>query len=283
MQRLQQSKGDVGAFPEAIASQTITALRTQYAEVMRREAEQMTSLGAKHPAVIEIQAQADRLRHMIEEEVGRIALSARSEYDSARANEEALSKNLDALKRNAITTNEALVTLRELERDVQASRAVYESFLVRARETGEQERLDTKNIRIISRADPPQRRSSPPPNAVLGAGALVFGIAAGIGIVLMRGAPGENAPVRRHRAARRRRKRTVEPRERTAEPQQRFAGAAAVVPILAVLPDIDPEFGLTAAVDGRSRLFARDRQGARSGRGKPRQARQSEHSRRRRR
>jgi uncharacterized protein involved in exopolysaccharide biosynthesis/Mrp family chromosome partitioning ATPase len=250
VQRLQQSKGDVGAVPEAIASQTITALRTQYAEVMRREAEQMTTLGAKHPAVIDIQAQADRLRHMIEEEVNRIALSARSEYDSARANEEALSKNLEALKRNAITTNEALVTLRELERDVQASRAVYESFLVRARETGEQERLDTKNIRIISRADPPQRRSSPPSNAVLGAGALVFGVTAGIGIVLMRGTPGENVPIRPHRAGRRRRKRTAQ--QHAAEPQHRLAGAAAVVPILAILPDIDPEFGLTAAVDGRS-------------------------------
>ena len=56
------------------------------------------------------------------------------------------------------------MTLRELERDVQASRAVYESFLVRARETGEQERLDTKNIRVISRAELPQRRSFPPSN-----------------------------------------------------------------------------------------------------------------------
>jgi uncharacterized protein involved in exopolysaccharide biosynthesis/Mrp family chromosome partitioning ATPase len=252
VQRLQQSKGDVGAFPEAIASQTITALRTQYAEVMRREAEQMTTLGAKHPAVIDIQAQAERLRHMIEEEVNRIALSARSEYDSARANEEALGKNLEALKRNAITTNEAMVTLRELERDVQASRAVYESFLVRARETGEQEQLDTKNIRIISRADPPQRRSSPPSSAVLGAGALAVGIVAGIGIVLTRGGPGASRPTRRYRIGRRRRKRTAEPRQRAADMRHQTAGAAAVVPILAVLPDIDPEFGLTAAVDGRS-------------------------------
>ncbi len=283
VQRLQQSKGDVGAFPEAIASQTITALRTQYAEVMRREAEQMTSLGAKHPAVIEIQAQADRLRHMIEEEVSRIALSARSEYDSARANEEALSKNLDALKRNAITTNEALVTLRELERDVQASRAVYESFLVRARETGEQERLDTKNIRIISRADPPQRRSSPPPNAVLGAGALVFGIAAGIGIVLMRGAPGENAagpPAPRRQAQAKQDRRTAAPHGRAAAALRRSRRRRSH-------PRRPAGYRSGVRPDRRGRraivLFARDRQGARSGRGKPRQARQSEHSRRRRR
>ena len=120
------SQEDIGSFPEAVQSQTIAALRTQYAEIMRREAEQMTSLGARHPAVIEIQAQAERLRHLIENEVHRIALSARSDYESARANEATLAANLEKLKGNAITTNGAMVSLRELERDVVASRAVYE-------------------------------------------------------------------------------------------------------------------------------------------------------------
>ena len=188
------SQEDIGSFPEAVQSQTITALRTQYAEIMRREAEQMTSLGARHPAVIEIQAQADRLRHMIESEVHRIALSARSEYESARANEATLAGNLEKLKGNAVTTNEAMVTLRELERDVAASRAVYESFLVRARETGEQERLDTKNIRVISKADPPARRSFPPSNTLLALGALLIGAAAGTGIVLLRATGADSVP-----------------------------------------------------------------------------------------
>ena len=65
---------------------------------------------------------------MIEDEIHRIALAARSEYESARANEAALAANLETLKHSAVTTNEAMVTLRELERDVQASRAVYELF-----------------------------------------------------------------------------------------------------------------------------------------------------------
>ena len=62
VERLQLSRDETGAFPEAVQSQTVTALRSQYAEVMRREAEQMTSLGQRHPAVIEIQAEAVRLR-----------------------------------------------------------------------------------------------------------------------------------------------------------------------------------------------------------------------------
>jgi polysaccharide biosynthesis transport protein len=39
---------------------------------------------------------------------------------------------------------------------------VYESFLVRAREIHEQERLDTANVRILSDAQAPQDRSWPP-------------------------------------------------------------------------------------------------------------------------
>ncbi|MGB7102188.1 MAG: exopolysaccharide transport family protein [Xanthobacteraceae bacterium] len=247
-------KEEIGAFPEAVRSQTITALRTQYAEIMRREAEQMSSLGARHPAVIEIQAQAERLRHMIEDEVHRIALSARSEYESARANEAALAANLEKLKGNAVTTNEAMVTLRELERDVAASRAVYESFLVRARETGEQERLDTKNIRVISRADPPLRRSFPPSNTLLAVGASLIGVCAGIGIVMMRAAADGSAP-RPRRAAE---SSTLLGRlARTMSGLSAAGAAPPAIPILARLPHADTSFALSAAQDPRSR-FARE-------------------------
>ena len=248
VERLQPSKDEIGAFPEAVQSQTITALRSQYAEVMRREAEQMTSLGQRHPAVIEIQAEAARLRKMIEDEIHRIALAARSEYESARANEAALAANLETLKHNAVTTNEAMVTLRELERDVQASRAVYELFLVRARETGEQERLDTKNIRVISRAELPQSRSFPPSNLLLAMGALLLGVGAGSGIVIMRDTGGRALPRAGGISAVR--------RKLVSAASELWPAAASppAVPVLAVLPNVDTSFGLNAAEDPNSRF-----------------------------
>ena len=248
VERLQQSGDETGSFPEAVQSQTITALRSQYAEVMRREAEQMTSLGERHPAVIEIQAEAARLRKMIDDEVHRIALATRSEYQSARANEAALAANLETLKDNAVTTNEAMVTLRELERDVQASRAVYEAFLVRARETGEQERLDTKNIRVISRADPPQRRSFPPSNMLLAVGALLLGVGAGTGIAIMRDTRKEALP----RAGS-----SSVVRRKLAHAAKKLRPTAALpssIPVLAALPSVDTSFGLSAAEDPNSRF-----------------------------
>jgi polysaccharide biosynthesis transport protein len=244
IERLQQTKADIGAFPEAVQSPTITALRSQYAEILRREAEQMTSLGARHPAVIEVQAQADRLRRMIEEEVNRTGQSARSEYESAHANEDMLARSLEALKHNAVVTNEAMVTLRELERDVQASRAVYEAFLVRARETGEQERLDTKNIRVISRADPPQHRSFPPSNLILAVAALIIGVGGGLAITMLRDrgdATAAPSSAERNLGGR----------------PDRIAGPRPDVPVLAVLPGADASTDLQAVSEPKSR-FARD-------------------------
>ncbi len=256
VQRLQQTKGEVGAFPAAVQSPTMTALRTQYAEIMRREAEQMSSLGARHPAVIDIEAQVERLKGMIADEIKRLALSTHSEYGSARANEDTLARNLDALKRKTIATNEALVRLRELQRDAQASRTVYDAFLVRARETGEQGRIDTKNIRVISSADLPLHRSFPPSNLKLALGAIILGAAAGIGLVVLRAPDGEAAPSSGSESPGRPRRRS---RNASGESKPFAASSPAVpaVPVLAVLPDIDAAFGLEAAMEPKS-PFARE-------------------------
>jgi len=254
-----QSKTPIGAFPEAVQSQTITMLRSQYAEIMRRDAEQKSSLGERHPAVIEIEAQGARLQKLIEDEVSRIAQSDRAEYERAKADEDMLSRQVDALKNTAVSTNESLVGLRELERDVQANRTVYESFLVRSRETGEQEQVDTKNIRIISKADPPMYRSSPPPSLVLGLAAALLGFASGVGIVIMQGAAEDAAP------------RPAKPRAKAqANTPASFGrlGAFAkklweapepprTIMVLATLPNVDIAFGLEAVEDPHSR-FARE-------------------------
>ena len=249
------SKTPIGAFPEAVQSQTITMLRSQYAEIMRRDAEQKSSLGERHPAVIEIEAQGARLQKLIEDEVNRIAASDRAEYERAKADEDMLSRQVDGLKNTAVSTNESLVGLRELERDVQASRTVYESFLVRSRETGEQEQVDTKNIRIISKADRPIYRSSPPPSLVLGLAAMLLGFASGVGIVIMRGEAEDAAP------------RPANPPARTPANFGRLGAFAKklwetpepppTISVLATLPNVDIAFGLDAVEDPHSR-FARE-------------------------
>ncbi len=51
--------------------------------------------------------------------------------------------------------------LRELEREADANRQVYQAFLLRARETGELTNVDTTNARIITSAVAPLERPGP--------------------------------------------------------------------------------------------------------------------------
>ena len=176
---------DPSAISEATQSQTLVNLRAQAAEISSRESAQTSMLGPRHPAIVEIRAQTERLRNLIKEELKRLASTARTDHDRARANEAALTGRLNQLKREVLGTNDAMVTLRELERDVQANRAVYETFLTRSRETRELERLDTKNIRVISQANTPLNRNWPPSNSVIFLIATILGLTGGIGLVLM--------------------------------------------------------------------------------------------------
>ena len=78
-------------------------------------------------------------------------------------------------KRQSVQLSQASVRLRELERDVEASRDVYQSFLKRSRETEEQESLNTSSARIIGEATVPQRAHFRRPQSLLAMIGLLFG------------------------------------------------------------------------------------------------------------
>ncbi len=174
-----------GATPEAVLSQTIGQLRGQYAEVARQRAELGAVVGPRHPSIATLDAQLQGGQKLINEELSRIADAARSALERAQANEQTLEANLEASKQNAVSTNQASVQLRELERELEASRAVYQAFLVRARETSEQQSIDNTNARVISKATPPRDKSWPP-RLLLLAVALMAGLGVGTGVGLMR-------------------------------------------------------------------------------------------------
>ena len=158
---------DPGAIAEALQSPTIANLRSQYAEARKRYAELTAELGPLHPAIKQTEKQVEDLRRTISEEVERFAQSAKNDLTRARDYEASLNKALEAQKRMSVQLSQDSVRLRELERDVEASRDVYQSFLKRSRETEEQESLNTSAARIIGDATVPQRRTFPPAMSIL--------------------------------------------------------------------------------------------------------------------
>ena len=184
LQRIQSSGNDVGATEDALASQAIASMRTQYAELSRKQAELLHDLGPRHPLVTSIASQIQQARRLIDQEIGRYVQAARSDLARAQSTVTMLERSFDTAKNRTVGQAEASIRLRELEREVDASRAVYAAFLVRARETGQQARLDVSNARVITPAVMPLVRSYPAPAKVLAGLGLVAGLLLGIALAL---------------------------------------------------------------------------------------------------
>ncbi|KQP51008.1 GumC family protein [Methylobacterium sp. Leaf106] len=177
-QRIARAGLDAGATDDVLASQTVAGLRGQYAELTRRQAELTNELGPRHPAVTSMVKQVAQARRSIDQEVARFAQAAQTDLAKARATASALEKNFDQAKGRTVGLAQASIRLRELEREAEASRSVYEAFLTRSRETGQQAYLDMGNARVVSAATKPIMRSFPPPARTL----MVMGLLAGLGL-----------------------------------------------------------------------------------------------------
>ncbi|PSO19042.1 exopolysaccharide transport family protein [Bradyrhizobium sp. MOS003] len=170
-----RTAADAGAIPEALQSPTIANLRAQYADARKKYAEQAGELGPRHPALRQTEKQVEDLKRTISEEIDRFAQSAKNDLTRSRDYEASLNRAMEAQKRQSVQLSQAAVRLRELEREADASRDVYQSFLKRSRETEEQETLNTSAARIIGEATVPQRRSFPPAMSMFAMIGFIFG------------------------------------------------------------------------------------------------------------
>ncbi len=146
-----------GSSMEATQSAVIAKLREQESTLLQRDADLQTQLGPMHPSVQASRNQLENVRRLIATEIRRVEQTVRAELDRAIGNERQLAARLETLTRTNQGLDQAAVRLRDLQRDLEAARAVYGNFLLRAQETREQATLDTTNARIISRALPPRQ------------------------------------------------------------------------------------------------------------------------------
>ncbi|UGX85138.1 GumC family protein [Phyllobacterium meliloti] len=172
--------------PEEFRSGVIVALRSQYGALKQQADGLATKLGPRHPQLIQAQTQVDGIRKEIRNELDRIASSVQVELKRSVQQEQDLASRLAQLKSRMAGTNENMIKLRELEREVTAKRAVYEAFMLRAKETGELEGINSTNIRVISPARP-ALESTGGSRKIIVIGGILAGLLAGLGIAMLRG------------------------------------------------------------------------------------------------
>lgn len=176
------NSGGLGAAASVVDSALILTLRSNLSSLIQQEAQLSQTYGDRHPNMINIRAQIQDSRNGISGEVRKIIEGLRNDVAVARAREDTLEQSVSELEDRSVVLSRSSVQLRQLEREAEADRLIYENFLNRFRETTEQEDLQTADARVLSEATRPFGASSPNRRKI-----LVFAGAAGgaLGLVLI--------------------------------------------------------------------------------------------------
>ena len=158
----------VDSLAAVINSPLVSTLRTQQAELVRKEAELGTKYGARHPQMVALQDEKKNLDLKIEEEVKRIIRNLSNEVSVARARLKSLEESMREVQGTANSQGHASVKLRELEREAQANRTLYETFQSRFKATEQKDQIQTADARVIQKASVPSEPSFPNKTMIMG-------------------------------------------------------------------------------------------------------------------
>ena len=173
--------GSIESVADVLQSTTISSLRSKEADLARQQADLSSKYGPRHPSIVNIDAQRKDTQQQIGREMQRIVGSIQNETSIAQSRVNSLQSSLNDLKGTANSNNQDLIQLRELEREAQANKTVYESFLNRFKETSQQGGLQTPDSRVISPAMASNSPSSPKTNLIV---AVTFFLSALLGVAV---------------------------------------------------------------------------------------------------
>lgn len=161
IENLINSPGGIESVSLVLQSPLIQRLRGQEAQLEGKVAELFVTYDELHPKMINARAELGDLREKIKFEIGKIATGLHNEIVVARIREDGLNRRLTELKSEMALLNRTGVQLRALEREADANRILFETFLLRLKETTAQESFQQSDSAILSRADVPETPSFP--------------------------------------------------------------------------------------------------------------------------
>jgi succinoglycan biosynthesis transport protein ExoP len=174
--------GDINsAVTDSLDNQVINTLRGKFVEASKLESDISRRLGPDHIRAQQLRADMREYQKLIFSELGRIAQSYQVEAKVAQERVTGLQQQLTAATHVSITANDAQVQLRELEREAETYKNLYQNFLQKYQESVQQQSFPVTEARVISQAAVPDKPSKPKKSLVLFA-SLVLGLMTGAGI-----------------------------------------------------------------------------------------------------
>ncbi len=177
--RLRAESETVAANPAGADSELLRARLSRLAELHRRSAELEALYTPEHYQVRQVAAQIAAVELGAEEERARLGSRLGRELAAAGRRDALLAEALAERRVEIARTAALAVRYQTLERETEANRNLYETFLERARQAGAVATAPAEGALLVERATAPAEPVTPGPALTAGAG-LVLGLFAGL-------------------------------------------------------------------------------------------------------
>jgi len=159
--RLNAARSQISAGGGALDSEVIRSLRSKRAEISARAADYSVRFGPKYPDLIAANKQLDDIDAQIAAETKRVLSELEAQAAVSRQRTGSIQGSLSGARGTLASNTRAGVHLRDLEREAESVRTLYESMLNRYKETSTEAGIEQSDARLASGATVPTSPSSP--------------------------------------------------------------------------------------------------------------------------
>lgn len=163
---------------------TVSALLARQAQVEASLAEERARRLEGHPAVEALRAELVQIESNLREAANNVRRSVRAEYEAAQAVESQLTGQVNALKSETLSEQDASVQYALLAREADTNRQLYEELLQRFKELNASSGITASNISIVDLAEVPAVPTAPSLLRNLAIGIILGLVLAGIVVFL---------------------------------------------------------------------------------------------------
>jgi exopolysaccharide transport family protein len=166
---------------EVIKDPLVQSLRAEEIKLAGTISDLSLKYGPKHPQIVRLKAELDSIHQKMGQEVKKIVISLRNDYEVAKAREATLLKALNRQKAESMDLAQKSVQYGVLKRETESAQQIYEVLLKRLKEASLEEDIKESNIRIVNPAPIPLSPYKPnkAKNLLL---SLIVGAMMGIGL-----------------------------------------------------------------------------------------------------
>jgi len=173
----------LASVPAVLGHPLIQQFKADQAHARSRVEDLSRRYGDRHPAMVSARSDLNAATASLKQQVEQVVASIERNYQLALANENSLKASFNENKGRIQDISRKEFKVRDLQRQVESDRALYDTFMTRLQETTATSDLSSTNARVVDAAIPPTEPSAPNKPLILAVAlflALVLGIAQAI-------------------------------------------------------------------------------------------------------